>query len=207
MSHASYHGRHRRFSKKKRVIAASATGAGVALGVLGNAGAAQAADSWDQLAQCESGGDWSINTGNGFYGGLQFTQSTWEGYGGTQYASRADLASPSQQKAVAERVLDGQGWGAWPACSAELGLSGGSGWSGSASSGSSESSADTQSRASRSESRASTSGGGSYTVEAGDTLGAIASANGVSWQDIFSANKDVINDPNLIFPGQHLDLS
>ena len=77
---------------------------------------------WDTLAQCEATGNWAINTGNGFYGGLQFTQSTWLAYGGGAYASRADFASREQQIAVAERVLVGQGWGAWPACSSRLGL-------------------------------------------------------------------------------------
>lgn len=74
---------------------------------------------WDQLAQCESGGDWSITTGNGYAGGLQFSPTTWQAYGGT--GSAAD-ASREEQIAVAERVRAGQGWGAWPACSAELGL-------------------------------------------------------------------------------------
>ncbi|MDO5731794.1 resuscitation-promoting factor [Corynebacterium sphenisci] len=78
---------------------------------------------WDQLAQCESGGDWHIDNGNGFSGGLQFTDSTWAAYGGTEYAPRASQASREQQIAVAERVQAGQGWGAWPACSAQLGLS------------------------------------------------------------------------------------
>lgn len=77
---------------------------------------------WDRLAQCESGGNWSINTGNGYYGGLQFSQSTWEGVGGLQYAPRADLASREQQIAAAEVLLDSSGWGAWPSCSAQLGL-------------------------------------------------------------------------------------
>jgi LysM repeat protein len=74
--------------------------------------------NWNAIAACESGGNWSINTGNGFYGGLQFTQQTWLGYGGGQYASSANLASPSQQIAVAQRVLGGQGIGAWPVCGA-----------------------------------------------------------------------------------------
>jgi LysM repeat protein len=74
--------------------------------------------NWNAIAACESGGNWSINTGNGFYGGLQFTQQTWLGYGGGQYASSANLASPSQQIAVAQRVLAGQGIGAWPVCGA-----------------------------------------------------------------------------------------
>jgi hypothetical protein len=77
---------------------------------------------WDDLARCESGGDWHINTGNGFYGGLQFTGQTWLGHGGGEFAPRADLASREQQIVVAERVLASQGWGAWPACSAKLGL-------------------------------------------------------------------------------------
>ena len=77
---------------------------------------------WDHLAQCESGGDWHINTGNGFYGGLQFLPSTWSGFGGGEFAPRADLASREQQIVVAERVLAAQGWGAWPACSQRLGL-------------------------------------------------------------------------------------
>lgn len=78
---------------------------------------------WDSLAQCESGGNWSINTGNGFYGGLQFTPSTWLAYGGGQYASRADLATRDQQIAIATRVRDARGgYGDWPACSAKLGL-------------------------------------------------------------------------------------
>lgn len=77
---------------------------------------------WDQLAICEAGGNWAINTGNGYYGGLQFSYSTWLGYGGGAYASTANLASREQQIAIAEKVLAGQGWGAWPSCSAKLGL-------------------------------------------------------------------------------------
>lgn len=77
---------------------------------------------WDSIAQCESGGDWSISTGNGFYGGLQFTASTWAAYGGTAYAPSANLASREQQIDVAKRVQAGQGWGAWPACTASLGI-------------------------------------------------------------------------------------
>ncbi len=74
--------------------------------------------NWSAIAACESGGDWSADTGNGFYGGLQFTEQTWLAYGGGQYASSANLASPAQQIAVAQRVLAGQGIGAWPVCGA-----------------------------------------------------------------------------------------
>jgi len=72
--------------------------------------------NWSAVAACESGGNWSTNTGNGFYGGLQFTEGTWLANGGGQYASSADLATPAQQIAVAERVLASQGIGAWPVC-------------------------------------------------------------------------------------------
>ena len=72
--------------------------------------------NWSAIAACESGGDWATSTGNGFYGGLQFTEQTWLGYGGGQYASSANLATPTQQIAVAQRVLAGQGIGAWPVC-------------------------------------------------------------------------------------------
>lgn len=74
--------------------------------------------NWSAIAACESTGNWSANTGNGFYGGLQFTEQTWLGYGGGQYASSANLATKAQQIAVAERVLAGQGIGAWPVCGA-----------------------------------------------------------------------------------------
>ncbi|WP_171058241.1 transglycosylase family protein, partial [Modestobacter altitudinis] len=77
---------------------------------------APAAHDWDAVAACESGGNWSINTGNGYYGGLQFGQSTWNAYGGAGYAARADLATKAEQIAVAEKVLAAQGKGAWPTC-------------------------------------------------------------------------------------------
>ncbi|MCW2682907.1 MAG: exported protein of unknown function, partial [Blastococcus sp.] len=75
---------------------------------------------WDAVAECESGGNWSINTGNGYYGGLQFSPSTWAAFGGTAYAPRADLAAKAQQIAVAEKVLAAPGSGAWPTCGASL---------------------------------------------------------------------------------------
>ncbi|MFD9317625.1 transglycosylase family protein [Streptomyces sp. NPDC060053] len=96
------------------------------LGLLSATGDATAADSgvWDRIAQCESGGNWSINTGNGYYGGLQFSAGTWRAYGGTAYASTADKASKAQQISVATKVQNAQGWGAWPTCSARAGASG-----------------------------------------------------------------------------------
>ncbi|NDK89294.1 DUF348 domain-containing protein [Gordonia desulfuricans] len=77
---------------------------------------------WDALAQCEATGNWAINTGNGFYGGVQFDQNTWERWGGLEYAPRADLASREEQIAVASKTQAAQGWGAWPSCSSRLGL-------------------------------------------------------------------------------------
>lgn len=104
----------------KVVLAGTAfSAAGLALAPAANA----APDSdWDRLAQCEAGGNWGINTGNGYHGGLQFSPSTWAAYGGTQYAPTANQATREQQIAIAEKTLAGQGWGAWPACSAKLGL-------------------------------------------------------------------------------------
>ena len=84
--------------------------------------AAPAGGVWDQLAQCESGGNWSINTGNGYYGGVQFSAQTWKAFGGGQYAPLAHQASKSQQIAIAQKVKATQGWGAWPSCSAKIGL-------------------------------------------------------------------------------------
>lgn len=94
-----------------------------------------AGTDWDRIAECESNGRWGINTGNGYHGGLQFAPSTWRAYGGGQYAPRADLATKSEQIAVAERVRRSQGLGAWPTC----GRLGANGTSSSSSSGGSSS--------------------------------------------------------------------
>ncbi|MET7359025.1 transglycosylase family protein [Streptomyces sp. NPDC005562] len=119
-------GKHRRPSKATRVATlVGVTGAAVAAPLMaaGSASAATASE-WDAVAQCESGGNWSINTGNGFQGGLQFSPSTWAAYGGTKYAPSADKASKAQQIEIGEKVLAGQGKGAWPSCG--VGLSGAS---------------------------------------------------------------------------------
>lgn len=118
-------GRH----SKKRTFTAN-KGAGVILGAAAcgaslPAIASAAPDSaWDALAECESSGDWGINTGNGYYGGVQFSASTWDAFGGEEYAADAHLATREQQIAIAERVLAGQGWGAWPTCSVQAGVTG-----------------------------------------------------------------------------------
>lgn len=102
------------FTIKRALGTVAASAALIAAPLALGAGTANAASgNWDAVAQCESGGNWAINTGNGYYGGLQFSQSTWEGYGGTGYAHNASRA---EQIRVAENVLAGQGAGAWPVC-------------------------------------------------------------------------------------------
>ncbi|ANW19848.1 transglycosylase family protein [Streptomyces clavuligerus] len=120
----SGNGRHRRPRQAPAlVVAAGVTGSAIALPLLG-AGSATAADSavWDRVAECESGGAWSADTGNGYYGGLQMSQQTWEAYGGLEYASGPDLASRSQQITVAEKVLAAEGAKAWASCAGMAGL-------------------------------------------------------------------------------------
>ncbi|WP_418957449.1 transglycosylase family protein [Streptomyces tritici] len=120
----SGNGRHRRPRQAPAlVVAAGVTGSALALPLLA-AGSASAADeaTWDRVAECESGGLWSADFGNGLYGGLQFTQETWDAYGGTQYAARPDLASRAQQIAVAEKALAAQGAKTWATCAAIVGL-------------------------------------------------------------------------------------
>jgi len=102
------------------------TGLTVGSVLVGGVVAATAADAgqtvWDRVAACESSGNWAINTGNGYYGGLQFSPTTWTGFGGGRYATRADLATKGQQIEIAQKVLRAQGPGAWPVCSVRAGL-------------------------------------------------------------------------------------
>ena len=110
-------------SPAKKALAGTAAAAALAgAGALAPQASAAPDSDWDRLAGCEAGGDWHINTGNGYYGGLQFSYGTWLAYGGGEFAPTANLATREQQIAVAERTLAGQGWGAWPACSARYGL-------------------------------------------------------------------------------------
>jgi hypothetical protein len=197
-----------------------------------NAASAQSGVNWDAIARCESGGNWKINTGNGYYGGLQFSAGTWRANGGGQYASRADLASREQQIAVAERVLGGQGIGAWPVCGQRAGSSAArsSSSSGSAATGSSQRSNSSSSRSTNRNSAPSGSsasspaqaGGGSaatapltpgtgetYVVQAGESLSLIVEHKSLQggWEALYVRNKEVIGaDPNLIVPGQKLSL-
>ncbi|MEV5077623.1 transglycosylase family protein [Streptomyces sp. NPDC056159] len=120
----SGNGRHRRPRQAPALlVAAGVAGSAIAIPLIG-AGGASAADgnAWDKVAKCESGGAWSANTGNGYYGGLQLTQDDWEKYGGLDYASSADQASRSQQIAVAKKLLADKGPDAWPTCGLLSGL-------------------------------------------------------------------------------------
>ncbi|MDP9988903.1 LysM peptidoglycan-binding domain-containing protein [Arthrobacter sp. FW306-05-C] len=210
-----------RTAARRGVTLAAVSAAGLALSATA-ANAATPTSTWDALAQCESGGNWSINTGNGFSGGLQFTSSTWSAYGGT---GSPENASREQQIAVAERVQASQGWGAWPSCSSQLGLSGGGG--------APVQSAPVQSAPVRSAPvqsapvqatqvqsapvqqapapRHATSvalSGETYTLQAGDTLSIVAQKLGIQggWQHLADANLDTIADPNLVFAGQVIQL-
>lgn len=235
-------GRHRRpfnLMASGRTIAFRTVTAGVVIGapLLGMVASASAApvSTWDAVAQCESGGNWAINTGNGYYGGLQFSQSTWAAEGGTAYAGQADQASKDQQIAIAEKTLADQGWVAWPVCSVQAGATGqgvtdrgtvaGSG-SGSDSSSSGSSTPDTNSSSSGSASPSSepsapqaptvitnkvsagTAAGRTYTVKTGDSLSEIAGAERVSggWKALATANAKIISNPDLIYPGQVIRL-
>ncbi|MFF4834233.1 transglycosylase family protein [Streptomyces sp. NPDC001315] len=202
-------------ARKTRTTAVLAGAALLApLGLLAATGDAMAADGgvWDRIAQCESGGNWHINTGNGYYGGLQFSAGTWRAYGGSGYAPTADRATRAQQIAVATKVQGAQGWGAWPTCAARAGASGGAPAapaSGSAAIKSAPSkpsgSSTTPTRSTEHPSRGASRG--DYTVREGDTLSGIAARHGTTWQRIYAANKAVIGgDPDVIVPGQRLDL-
>ncbi|MFJ7768276.1 transglycosylase family protein [Streptomyces sp. NPDC097107] len=222
-------GRHRRY-QPNRINRASLTvtagGAGLALPLMGT-GTAQAAEveTWDKVAACESTNDWDINTGNGYYGGLQFTQSTWEAFGGTEYAPRADLATKDQQIAIAEKVLDGQGPGAWPVCSERAGLSRGGDAPDIRPAGGAETGKSPERTARKSTERPAgksdsvkdvqpqitpQSRAGKarmYTVVTGDTLSGIADTQQArgGWRGLYDANREAIGtDPDLILPGQRL---
>ncbi|WP_329268094.1 transglycosylase family protein [Streptomyces sp. NBC_01451] len=217
-------GKHRRY-QPNRINRASLTvtagSAGIALPLVG-AGAADAADvaTWNKVAACESTNDWNINTGNGYYGGLQFSQSTWEAYGGIAYAGRADLATKDQQIAVAEKVLKAQGPGAWPVCSVRAGLTRGgdtpdinpTGTAGGTSrAGTSERKSQRTVRDVKPQTTPQSRAGTAemYTVVHGDTLSGIADDRDVrgGWQRLYAGNRTTIGtDPDLIVPGQRLNL-
>jgi len=224
-------GRHRAPRRPGRLgratLAVVAAGAPVIPAALLAAPAAHADTDWDALAECESSGNWAINTGNGFGGGLQFTDSTWRSFGGS---GQPEDASRDEQIQVAERVKAEQGMNAWPTCSKKTGNtddspnssvpsagssdddsgsdSGSDSDSDSGSDSSGESSSDDATPETRTVRDTPSSGSaGSYTVKAGDTLSSIAASHGATWRTLAQANPDVATDPNLILPGQTLTMS
>ncbi|SNS80009.1 transglycosylase family protein [Actinacidiphila glaucinigra] len=228
----SARGRHRRPQPPSRlspvsVAVTAASGAGLALPFIAASGAGAAtAGTWDKVAACESSGKWHINTGNGYYGGLQFAQSTWKAYGGTKFAARADLATKTEQIATAERVLDGQGPGAWPVCSQRAGLTRGgqeaqdqpqreaatpakkTGKNAGKSAGQNAERKQREKQKPETDRRPAAPGG-SYTVVSGDTLSGIADEQDVhgGWQRLYAVNRPVVGaDPDLILPGQELSV-
>ena len=186
---------HARARRTLRGGAVAVGAAAVGIGVLAAPASAVASHDWTGVANCESGGDWSINTGNGYYGGLQFSQSTWEGYGGAGYAARADLATPGEQIDIAEKVLVGQGIGAWPVCGKYL--TGGSTPAAAAP-------APAAAPVLLSVAPAAAPSGGTYTVQSGDTLASIAAGHGTTWEALYDANRATVSDPDVIYVGQQL---
>jgi LysM repeat protein len=180
-----------------RVAIAGAVAIGAPVALASNANAA-ATSNWDAVAQCESGGNWSINTGNGYYGGLQFTMSTWQAFGGTGSPS---AASKSQQIAVAERVLAAQGWNAWPVCSKKAGVTGAVATPTTVVRASAPA---TPAPATPAPATPAAPAGGNYVVKKGDTLSAIALAHGTNWQQLAKSN--ALANPNLLSIGQIIKL-
>lgn len=216
MRAARYQGRHRAPSNTAKVVARSTAGAtAFALPLVGMTVAQAATDNqWDNVAQCESGGNWHVNTGNGYYGGLQFTEGTWLNYGGSSYASRADLANREEQIAIANKVLAAQGWGAWPVCSHYAGPAIGESWT-------SRPVQHTATPAKTSPAKTSRSPRGSerfaagqpdgtraiYVVRSGDTLISIGAKHKVSWRKIYRHNRTLIgSNPSMIHVGMHLHI-
>ncbi len=190
-----------------RVAVAGAILVGTPVALASTANAASDA-TWDRLAQCESGGNWHINTGNGYYGGLQFSASTWRAYGG---AGSAASASREQQIVVAERVLAAQGWNAWPACSRKTGASGAAEPDKVRASAPAPAAPRAAPKAAPKAAPAAAPAvarGADYTVVAGDTLSGIAVKEHVpgGWKAIWNRNTDVLSNPNVIRVGQQLDL-
>ncbi|WP_394275089.1 transglycosylase family protein [Luteococcus sp.] len=185
------------------LAAATALSAGIGLSA---AAPAQAAGTvWDRVAQCESTGNWSINTGNGYYGGLQFSRSTWLAFGGGKYAPTANKATKAQQIEIAKKTLKVQGPGAWPVCSRKAGLTRANGLAVSTGVTSSVKTVAPKKKVAAVAPVKSVKGAKYVTVKSGDTLGKIAKRNGVgSWKTVWQLNKSTIKNPNMIKVGQKI---
>jgi len=186
--------------RARLALAGSVTAAAaLSMTTLGGTADAATAHNWDGVARCESSGNWSINTGNGYYGGLQFSYSTWLAYGGGAYARRADLATKAQQIVIAERTLRGQGIGAWPVCGRYL-----TSYTVPAVT-TRAAPARTVVRKPAAKKPAPVHSTRVYTVRSGDTLYKIAMAHHVpgGWPTLVRLNPGIHN-PNLIYVGQRL---
>ncbi|RJQ82546.1 LysM peptidoglycan-binding domain-containing protein [Pseudonocardiaceae bacterium YIM PH 21723] len=193
---------------KRNVAAVIAAGAMAITAQVALAGTAQA-DGWDAVAQCEATGNWNINTGNGYYGGLQFDMSTWQANGGGQYASRPDLATREQQIAVAERLRAARGTSPWPVCGQRFG--GGGSAPVQRPTGKTYTSAPQQQQAPQAPAITAVARelikGGDYKVKDGDTLSKIADELKIEggWQKLAELNKDGLKDaPDFILVGDEL---
>jgi nucleoid-associated protein YgaU len=189
-------------------VAATALAIGLSAGTAVPADAAKTV--WDKVATCESGGRWHINTHNGYYGGLQFSTSTWRAYGGKKYASTASKATRAEQIAIARRVLAAQGRGAWPVCGRRAGLTKANGHaSKSATPKSNPGAAHTSSEKSASAKTSTKVSGKSVKVQRGDTLRKLAKRHHVvgGWKGLWKLNKKTLKNPNTIYIGQVLRIT
>jgi hypothetical protein len=198
----------------KRIIGVLAAVA-LALGVasVGSAPASAASTVWDRVAKCESGGNWKINTGNGYYGGLQFSNRTWKGFGGGTYASRANRASKAEQIAIARRVLASQGPRAWPVCSRKAGLTKSNGKASKTAKPSTNPGASKATKKATPKKTTTTkkaparvSSAKTVRVKSGDTISKIAKRYHVKggWKGLWKMNKKTVKNPNRIKVGQRL---
>jgi hypothetical protein len=185
-------------------------GAAAATVLLPTAAHAATDAQWDRVAQCESGGNWHDNTGNGYYGGLQFSAQTWSSFDTDHYAARADLASRSEQIDVANRVLRREGWGAWPVCSRYAGSPGPTAHARQARHHHHHTApAQESGYARKHEWMDRGTSGDHYVVKRGDTLTAIARAHHVAggWHALYDRNRATIGpDPDQLRVGMHLAL-
>jgi hypothetical protein len=196
--------------------AAAATALAFGIGVAGATPAEAATTVWDKVAQCESGGNWKINTGNGYYGGLQFSARTWKAFGGKTYASRANLATKAEQIVIARRVLAGQGPGAWPVCGRRAGLTKSEGKADRYATPTTNPGATVTTSApvvkkkavAKKHAVATASSGKTIKVRRGDTLRKIAKRYDVvrGWKGLLALNSKTVKNPNLIFVGQVLKI-
>jgi len=203
-------------SKTIKTLLGIIAGLALTLGIALAGTPAQAATTvWDKVAKCESGNRWGINTGNGYYGGLQFSSGTWRAYGGRKYGSQANKATKAEQIAIARRVLAGQGPGAWPTCSRRAGLTKANGKADKkavpATNPGATKAKSTKPVVKKAPAKKPAVKGTSTAIKRvkvvrGDTLAKIANRYKVKggWRALWSLNKKTLKNPNRIYVGQVL---